>query len=140
MTSKTCLVKDCPGNTKIGSPGTYYFEVPFDPEARSKWLPNIKHRHLPGTVLKYSFVCQQHFSLRPFLPNKGGPHRLYTKALPTVNLKYKEEDGQAPFIEVELEDPDPFDPMEVEDTLMEKVLALEEHNYSSNILSIKLIC
>ena len=48
---------------------------------------------------------------------------------------YKEKDNQVPFIEVELEHPDPSKPMEDEDTLMKNVLALEDHNYSSNNLS-----
>ena len=112
----------------MGSPGTHYFKLPFDPEARDKWLANIKHRHLPGTVPKYSFVCHRHFSLHSFLPNKGGPQsRLYRKALPTANLMYKDEDGEVPFFEDELE--------EIVYTPLEKFPALEEHNYSSNILS-----
>ena len=37
------------------------------------------------------------------------------KPLPTVNLKYKEGDGQVLLVKIELEDPDLSDPTEVED-------------------------
>ena len=37
------------------------------------------------------------------------------KALPTVNLKYKEGDGQVLLVKIKLEDPDLSDPTEVED-------------------------
>ena len=119
----------------MSSPGAHYFKTTFDLEDRGKWLANIKHQHLPCTVLKYMFICHQHFSLCQFLPNKSGPRSgLYRKALLTVNLKYKEGDAQVPFIVIELEDLDPSDLMEVVDTLMEKVTRLEVHNHSSNIL------
>ena len=100
-----------------------------DPHLRQPGHQEHQEHQEPGTVPKYSFVCHWHFFLRSFLPNKGGPRsRSYRKALPTVNLKDKEEDGEVvPFIEDELE--------EIVDTPMEKVPALEEHNYSSNILS-----
>ena len=99
----------------------------------------VKLEKLDNAKYALKLSVHHHFSLRCFVPNTGKiRHRLFKKALPTINLNYKEGDGPVPFDELEFEDPDPnslAEPMEVDSVResVQEVQHLDEHNYSSNV-------